>query len=330
MISSRLPGTRSLHDAGKREGPARARIVSRTPLFYARGADAALDRPAHVRAGSGVVVVDTKRGKRLLVVQDDTSILAFVDPKTKAVESLELPAGPSGKRTFDDEQGNKKHKLDLECVTQLGDSCVAFGSGSSDQRNRVVLIRPDRDPPEAKVIDAHAFYDVMRAHPLLRDAELNIEGAAVTGDTVTFFQRGNGKGGVDATFAFDAKAFRAFLDDPTRPAPPVTAAKRWDLGAVDVDGKSVRLTFTDACAFDGDTWVVAAAEDSPNAVDDGVVVGCALGKLGTPLGPILDESGARFVGKPEGLAIESRDRAWIVVDKDDHHAPCELLEIRLL
>ena len=52
------------------------------PLHYGEGPNQQLDRPGHVRAGSGVVVVDTKHGKKLVVVQDDASFLAVVDPKT--------------------------------------------------------------------------------------------------------------------------------------------------------------------------------------------------------------------------------------------------------
>src|SRR5690349_10209421 len=50
-------------------------MTARAPLTYAAGADAALDRPAHVRAASGIAWL----GGRLAVVQDDASFVALVD-----------------------------------------------------------------------------------------------------------------------------------------------------------------------------------------------------------------------------------------------------------
>src|SRR3712207_3817046 len=79
------------------------RVVRRLPMRYAAGADATLDRPAHVRAASGLVW----HGPRLVVVQDDTNFLALVDPATGLAESIALPAGEGGRRQFDDGRGNK-------------------------------------------------------------------------------------------------------------------------------------------------------------------------------------------------------------------------------
>ena len=91
-----------------------ATVVSRRELHYTDGPDASLDRPAHVRAGSGIV----RLGARLLVVQDDTSFLAVVDGDR--VHGVPLPAGPGGRRQFSEALGNKKDKLDLEaCLLHL-------------------------------------------------------------------------------------------------------------------------------------------------------------------------------------------------------------------
>src|SRR5215207_7995120 len=91
-----------------REDPALgARVVRRTPLRYRDGDDASLDRPAHVRAGSGLAWVDTSRGPRLAVVQDDAHFVALVDPRDGLAEAIALPPGPGGLRQFDDGRGNK-------------------------------------------------------------------------------------------------------------------------------------------------------------------------------------------------------------------------------
>ncbi|HEY4223521.1 MAG TPA: hypothetical protein VGO62_19320 [Myxococcota bacterium] len=321
----------------------RARITHRTSLFYDEGADPSLDRPAHVRAGSGLAFVNTPSGPRLLVIQDDASFLALVDVRAhpaRVTSSIALPAGPNGKRTFDEASGTKKHKLDLESVTVLpgsdGPLVIALGSGSTDQRERIVVARVDQAPPAVELVHAHALYASLRAHPILREAvpggaELNLEGVAHVGPRVMLFQRGNGVGAVNAVFALDTRAFLAFLHGGQAPA--ILDAREFHLGTVPspFGTDNVALTFTDAFAHDGRVLVVAAAEASPNAVDDGEIVGCAFGVLGADLAPILDESGAIYVGKPEGLAVDEHDptRGYLVVDKDDPSVAAELLTIRI-
>ncbi|MDQ2638966.1 MAG: hypothetical protein M3Y79_00050 [Pseudomonadota bacterium] len=321
-----------------------ARIVARTPLLYAEGPDRALDRPAHVRAGSGLRLVDTSGGPRLMVAQDDASFLALVDPITMRTTSVALPAGPGGVRLYGDDRGNKKDKLDLECVEVFPDGghtlVVALGSGSLRARERAVLAHFDRSPTEVRVVDAGRLYAALRALPLLRGCELNLEGMSRLPGSVTnpprvrLFQRGNGKGGVDATVDIDEAALLAFL---TRRGgvPALLDVRAHVLGEIG----GVRLTFTDACCGPGPRGaerllVTCAAEASPNAVDDGEVVGAALGAWDGErwqLEPILDERGERWVGKPEGLALDKSDaaRAWIIVDKDDHTQPAELLTLSL-
>lgn len=319
-----------------------ARILSRTSLFYTDGPDPSLDRPAHVRAGSGLALISTARGRELVVAQDDASFLALVqlhpDGSPGAVSSIPLPAGPAGARQFDDHpggRGNKQHKLDLESVVVIPDAAVplvvAFGSGSSSARERLVLACVDGATPEIELVAAPALYAALRAHPLLGgEAELNIEGAALLDSGVLrLFQRGNGRGGVNATFDWKAVDLLAHVRG-RGPLPPILDARRWHLGTID----GVRLTFTDATAIGARVFITAAAEASPNAYDDGVVVGCAFGVLGEALHPILDEEGRAFVAKPEGLALVAQadgrvTRGWLVIDSDNPHTPAELLTVAI-
>jgi len=126
---------------GYQDPALRARVVRSIPLLYADGAYAALDRPAHVRAGSGIAWI----GGLLAVVQDDANFIALVDPASYDVRALTLPAGEGGVRLFGSDRGNKQLKLDLEACVALpdgpgGEMLVAFGSGSTPQRERIVLV----------------------------------------------------------------------------------------------------------------------------------------------------------------------------------------------
>lgn len=314
-----------------------ARVVARTPLLYVDGDDAALDRPAHVRAGSALAHLG---GRTFAVVQDDASFVAIVDVATKRATSIPLPSA-DGVRQFDDARGNKKKKLDLEAsiVTNDGELLVAFGSGSSPLRERVVLVEGAAgDAPRVTIAHASALYASMRAATTFSGSELNIEGAAVDGDDVLFFQRGNGAPTkdlhpVDATARVDLKGLLAYLQDLSSPPPLLREIATYDLGKAG----STRLTFTDGVGLRGAlSAFLACAEDCPDATRDGPVAGVAIGRIDDraarcEIAMITDENGGPLLDKAEGLAFDGEDprRAFVVVDKDDARIPSELLELRL-
>jgi hypothetical protein len=309
-----------------------ARVVKRTPLLYSRGPDARLGRPAHVRAGSAIV---RAAGNRLIVVQDDALFFAVVDPATGVVADLPLPAD-DGVRLFDDTRGNKSAKLDLEASVQLrgGTLIVAFGSGSTAERERVVLVS---DPPP-RIVHARRLYEALRSAKDFSGTELNIEGTACAGDDILFFNRGNGAGAaVNATGRVQDEGLARYLleltTNPDAPSPALREIVQWELG----DAEGTRLTFTDGARTGGAAAAfLACAEDCPDATHDGVVKGVSIGRLDDrkrwcAMAPILDENGAPLRDKAEGLAFDEADvlRAFVVVDKDDPDVPADLLELKL-
>ena len=171
-----------------------ATVVSRRKLTYRAGANATLDRPAHIRAGSSLAWL----GGSLIVVQDDANFIAIVDPATGLAEAITLPAGEGGLRQFDDARGNKKFKLDLEACCMVpgpnGPRLIAFGSGSKKRRRSVlVLDHLDRPEPGVSVVDASALYIGLEAAVDFAGSDMNIEGAAAFPDTIRLFGRGNGQ-----------------------------------------------------------------------------------------------------------------------------------------
>src|SRR5690349_6911058 len=155
-----------------------ARVVRRVETRYADGADAAIDRPAHVRAASGIAWV----GASLAVIQDDAHFIALVDPTTGLAESVSLPRGPGGRRLFDDGRGNKAEKTDHEAVTVMasgdGPLLVALGSGSMRRRESIALVTGlDRRRPDVRSIVTPRFYAGLRDWVALAGSEVNVEGA---------------------------------------------------------------------------------------------------------------------------------------------------------
>ncbi len=304
-----------------------ARVVGRQPLLYTAGPDTSLDRPVHVRAASAIARLP---GGRLAIVQDDASFIALLDARGH-VRDVPLPA-PDGIRLFDTTRGNKGKKLDLEACVVMGERLIAFGSGSTGARERVVLFD---DALGARVVHAHELYGALRAAGAFSGSELNIEGAARHEGDIVLFQRGNGAphGGilpVNATARLEEQALLAYLDG-AGPCPPIASITSWDLG----HAARVRLTFTDAATTPRGTLAfLACAEDTADAIQDGPVSGVALGLLDDRAGmarltTVLDEQERPLTDKGEGLAFESATRAFVVVDKDDPSLPSEMLELRI-
>ncbi|MEY3011937.1 MAG: hypothetical protein RIT45_672 [Pseudomonadota bacterium] len=292
------------------------------PLRYADGADAASERPGHVRAASAV----RRFGGALWMAQDDANFLAVRTDDGK-VRAIALPPGPDGKRLFSEKAGNKGHKMDLEAAVVLPDGRLcAIGSGSKPARRRFVLIDSTE---QVRVVDATPLYLALEAHKPFSGSELNIEGVVVVGDRLRLFNRGNGDPNgaerpVDATVDLDLAAFVAFVDGKAS-APALGTVRRYDLGQID----GVKLTFTDAAALpDGRVAFLAAAEASPDAYHDGEVRGCRVGLIeGEQVRTfeLRDAAGKACGVKLEGIEWLGADadtlRFFVVADVDDTEVP---------
>ena len=320
-----------------------ARIVRRARMRYAGGADPAHDRPAHVRAASGMAWL----GDRLTVIQDDAAFVGLVDPATGIAEPLTLPGGVDGARQFDDARGNKHAKLDLEALVRVpvGDGAllVAFGSGSMAPRETIVLLSFAAGAARKAGIavrPAPRFYAALRGAPGFAGSDMNIEGAVYTEGTVRLFGRGNGAvvgslRPLNASCDVDWAALRSHLDSATTTGPPLPGEiTQYDLGSID----GLALGFTDATIGRNEmVMYAAAAEASPDARRDGDVRGSALGMIRGARAEsarwtvVRDEEGRIFTGKIEGIALDPTDdrRVLAVVDADDHAEASQLLELAL-
>jgi hypothetical protein len=313
-------------------------VVARAPLYYAEGADASLDRPAQVRAGSSLAWVPGG----IALIQDDANFVALVDPDGPRVRAILLPAGAAGRRQFDDRRGNKAHKLDLEaCVavdTDDGALLLALGSGSTAAREHVAVVRGwEAADPHVTVVHVPRLYDALRRERAFAGSELNVEGAVYLGDHVRLFGRGNGapRAGVrplNATCDLDYRLLLAHIFAPDRGPPPApTNVMHYELGTLG----GIALSFTDATRWRDVVLYTATAEESPDATRDGRVAGSVVGIIDeagrTRSAPLADAAGRPFVGKVEGLvaAGAASDRLFAVVDADDPDAASELCTVDL-
>lgn len=299
------------------------------PLLYDHGAHPLEDLPGHVRAASSI----RRQGHRLVILQDDVSALAVLDPSTGSTQSILLPAGPDGARVFDDLHGNKKFKMDLEACIVLPDGrLVALGSGSSPQREKIVTVAGIRGAM-AQQLSGSDFYAGLRTHVAARGARLNIEGAVVQGHWLRLLQRGNGKRGSrswNAILDVSLDRFVGWLDS-RNPFPPVRRIVEIDLGSAE----GVAFGFTDAAVTDdGRVAWLACAEDTEDALSDGPVLGCRFGWLdagdqAVVMTDVMDGAGRPTHLKLEG--IETRPGVEsvfdVVADMDRGDEPARIAEL---
>lgn len=301
------------------------RILGVRELRYDDAASSGDDRPAHIRAASGLAMV----GGRLAVIQDDAAFIGFVDDR---VTALPLPRGAGGRRRFEEALGNKQDKLDLEACVAVGQDLWAFGSGSTPMREKIAVIGYT-----TRLHDASPLYRRMReelsgpsaADSFMVPPQVNIEGAAIVNKELWLFHRGN-TGPHDAgptVFRIDFHRFDRWLASDGA-LPDIDFVADYDLGTID----GVRLGFTDAVAVGARVFYLAAAERSPNAIDDGAVVACQLGVIqGDDVrAAVLEIDGVPL--KAEGLAFDPNNprRGWISIDPDDTEQPAQLYQFELV
>ncbi|WP_134742104.1 hypothetical protein [Nocardioides sp. 503] len=294
---------------------------------------------APVRAASAVA----RLGDGLLVAQDDATVGCWLRPGagTRAGTPVRLLPPVAGHDTFSPAEGTKHLKPDLEAAVQVeldGEAAVLLlGSGSTPARTQAVLVGLRQGTPWTLARDLTPLYDRVSVLLGLAPGQLNLEGACVLDGTLRWFHRGLPAAGLPSSSVdLDLARLVATVAGRARTAGPAdlhpTAVRRYELGAVG----GVGLAVTDAVALpDGTVLVSAAAEDSPDAYDDGPVVGSALAVVDdhevravTPL-PLL----AGRVAKVEGLTLDRWDptggRVVAVVDEDDPAAASPMLTLRV-
>jgi hypothetical protein len=285
-----------------------------------------------VTAASGIAPL----GDGWLVAQDDATIAAWL--RADGVTPVRVLPPVEGHDTFSEPAGTKRLKPDLEvaCPVEVdGEPAVLLlGSGSTPRRMLGVLVRLVDGRPVVRAGDLDRLYERVAERLGLPMEHLNLEGASRHGATVRWFNRGNLAAGV-LSASVDVPLedlVAAVLGRGDAASMPVEQPRSYDLGEVE----GVGLAVTDAIALpDGRLLLSAAAEDTPNAVDDGPVVASALALVDgddvLAVAPIPEVDG--HVHKVEGLALrEIRDgevHVLAVVDVDDPATPSAAIDLRV-
>lgn len=310
----------------------RARHSVGMRVFVATGRRLHFDDGSPVTAASAIGPL----GDGWLVTQDDATIAAWLRPGSVVPVRVLPPV--EGLDRFSEAAGTKYLKPDLEvacpAVVDGEPAVLLLGSGSSPRRMRGVLVRLVDGEPVATAADLAPLYGRTAGELGLPVDQLNLEGAARHEDHVRWFQRGSLAAGIaSASVDLPLEALVAgVLGRADVAEVPVGRPLRYDLGEVE----GVGLAVTDAVALpDGRMLLSAAAEDTPNAVDDGPVVATALALVddeAVVAVELLPEVHGH-VHKVEGLALRAVEGGTVhllaVVDDDDPDAPSVELDLRV-
>lgn len=197
----------------------------------------------------------------------------------------------------------KKEKPDFEALVIFGDEIIAIGSGSTPSRCSAIALNPQSHA--RRTIDLRPLYDELGA----RIHELNIEGAVVRGEEVLLGQRGNGARKENALVRLDRARFEKELADGVITPACLREVTRLALG----DFNGVSLSLTDLALGPNDQLIfTAAAEDTDNPYDDGVVEGSVVGVLGQSVEQRVSIPGVKLEGVCS-IGAELR----LVADPDD-------------
>ncbi len=309
---------------------------------------------APVRAASGVA----RFAGGWLVVQDDGTHAALVLPGGP-ITPLRIFPPVEGLDHFAEHDGTKHLKPDLEAACEVptiaNAAVVVLGSGSTSIRCRGALVTwPDdggtaAGDPSVSWADLGPLYQRAMAVLGLDAAQVNFEGLSLgraDGSTLRWFNRGNGALGIgSASVEIDCQGLLDAIEGRIPAGEVAVGDPLWhELGSVG----GVALSVTDAVSLGGGAILISsAAEDTPNNVDDGPVVGTALSILAGAEGRVVHHGLLPLVGglvpKIEGLALlqspapgalagaadRGELRVLAVVDADDALIPSSELVLRV-
>jgi len=274
-----------------------------------------------VVSASGVV----RRGDYVYVIGDDMLQLAVFEIAANEPGRL-LPA-LAGDLDGDSKQRGE-HKPDLEALTALPPvegaphgGLLGLGSGSGPERDRGFFCPFAADGSLAgqpRTIDFHPVYELLRKE---LHGGINIEGAAVFGDCLWLFHRGNEGDGPNAVAEFTLiDLSRTLTDDQVVDRSELSSVRAYDLGEIE----GVRVCFSDATTLTSELICFTASAEN---AEDGSIRGSVVGTIDVA-GDVhrLRTIDSRWKVEGVDATIDTGVISFLFVcDQDDPEAPSPLL-----
>lgn len=281
-----------------------------------------------VPSASGVEMM----GEEIFMIGDNSPWLYRLDQTYEVTDRYQVFS------TEDLEEGiiPKARKPDFEAmaITDWGQEklLLLFGSGSkSPERDSVVIMGLEKRAGDVSTYSVKHFYEQIKRSANLGEEDLNIEGAAVVGDSLYLFNRGKNiviRSTVDG-FLRQVIAHESYpeLEIINVELPEIKGIKAGFSGAAVVPGQR-KILFT------------ASVENTENWIADGEILGSFVGTIDLdelkngcrPKYVQIMEGGQTLNIKVESLTVQNTGSGGelgviLVTDSDGGHS--ELLEIRL-
>ncbi|MBL7886678.1 MAG: hypothetical protein JNJ52_08020 [Flavobacterium sp.] len=187
----------------------------------------------------------------------------------------------------------KNLKPDFEAITHNTSYYFLFGSGSTENRNKMIQL----DAQTHKVVknfDLSMLYLAMQSFAKMEADDFNIEGAIYKDDEWFLLNRGNGKNKKNVIFTVSGED----LEENFR-----IIANEYKLPKT----KGVRSSFTDAIAIDDKIYFLATAENTESTYHDGEVLGSWIGRIDTTTMKIDFTKKISDTHKFEGITLYKRN-----------------------
>lgn len=223
---------------------------------------------ASLPSASGIALVDST----YYVVGDDSPFLYRLDRQFSQTWKLAL-FDTTG---FATGRLPKAVKPDLESIAHFtygrDNMLLLPGSGSGEMRNRAFLVNLT-DKMQVQELDFSRLYTFLKR--VLRfetEGDLNLEGLAMDNTYTYLLQRALGAS-TNMLLRFDTQAFKQFLMNKGNL--PAVAVYHFELPQVG----GHKTGFSGAYTLGSQLFFTASAEDTPNAVADGEVIGSIIGVI---------------------------------------------------
>jgi hypothetical protein len=191
----------------------------------------------------------------------------------------------------------KNLKPDFESLTHHNDTLYVFGSGSTENRNKMI----EFDLKNKTVLQKNNLvdlYGLMQSFGEIKPEDFNLEGAIFDGENWYLFNRGNGISNKNTIFTIHAKK----LDQEF-----ALIAVNYKLPKI----KGIRSSFTDAILVDDKIYFLATVEDTKSTYDDGEILGSFIGRIDLKTMKIDFTQKITSSNKFEGLTFYKKENGKI-------------------
>lgn len=262
-----------------------------------------------IKAASGII----SRNNKLYIISDDSDILYIYDLKIHKLSKKSLCENGALS-----EHLPKSEKSDFEAIAYFKNHFYIFGSGSSFNRNKLVIIS-EKDY-SLQIENLTDFYRRLKTDSGINDENFNIEGAVILQDVLLLFQRGNGPNKTNGIFKV-----QNWCDQQEEIIEFISIA-------LPSTGNSA-FTFTDAIYLDQKIYFVSAAEASNSTYDDGEILGSMIGIINPTTLEVEKTQIISSSHKFEGLTFISRKGSFknflICEDPDDDEVSAGIYELKI-